>query len=311
MRTKFIAGLICSLFIVVRGSGLSVSTEERRLLEVGDQFFQSENYTAAITEYQRLLLFWPQTAYLPYVYYRMGLAYQRLGEDRLAISFLKRGMMLAPSAELKWRLRFQLAWAFLGSGKYDLAVLEFFKIETGVKDVRLQKAARLFRGLVYVHQHNWIEARKVFTMLQTDHACDEDSIALVTINNRLARLIEKPQVKDPRIAKWLSTFLPGAGQLYSGYLFMAFNALALNGANTYFVWRSLMRQNYLDLGLTVTLLWWRYYHGNRFRAEYLARKANLEYQQSMTQQLYRAIQQLSDCLPEVELELQLEDFVPD
>jgi len=311
LRARFIAGLICSLFFVISGAGWVTASEDRRLLEVGDQFFRSENYAAAITEYQRLLFFWPKTPYRPYVYYRMGKAYQQLGNDRFAISFLKRGLMLASSRPLKWRLRFHLAWAFLEAEKYDLAVLEFFKIETGSGDEALRKAARLFRGLVYVHQHNWSEAKKVFTALQVERSCAADSMVLITIGHLLNRLIEKPQVKNPRTAKWLSTFLPGAGQWYSGHFFMAVDALALNGTNTYLMWRSLVSRNYVDLGLTFTLLWWRYYQGNRFRAEQLARKTNQEYQLAMTQQLFQAIQQLTDCVPTVPLDLQLADFLED
>lgn len=309
LMKKCFAGLIYSLLLTISIQASAPLSGDSLLIAVGDRFFDRRNFTAAITEYQRLLFFNPHPPLAPYAFYKMGQSYLHLGQYRRAVLFLRRALMFPAKKNTRLKLRLQLALAFLEGQRYDLAALEFFKMESRTQDETLKLTAQLFRGLIYIRQQNWKEARKVLRKLN-DHPRCHFQETLQAIDRLLTRLMEKPRLKNPRTARLLSTLLPGAGQMYTGHFFLGVDALVLNGANTYLVWQTIVNRNYLDLGLSVALLWLRYYEGSRIRAEMLAHKVNREYQERMTRRLYRSLQELADCLPAFSTRLTWEDFIP-
>jgi hypothetical protein len=75
-------------------------------------------------------------------------------------------------------------------------------------------------------------------------------------------------------AQWLSTFVPGLGQLYVGDFKNALNALALNSLLFYWGTDLLVSHKYFDSVIEFSGVFLRYYLGNRYRAAELAREKN-------------------------------------
>jgi hypothetical protein len=113
--------------------------------------------------------------------------------------------------------------------------------------------------------------------------CGED---LREIDRILATLERRPTAKSPTLAKWLSTFVPGSGQLYVGASLSALNAFGLNCLTGYFLWDELRKDNLRDSALFASLVWFRYYQGNRTKAQALAEGANRNYQELTMRRIF-------------------------
>ena len=126
------------------------------------------------------------------------------------------------------------------------------------------------------------------------------------IHKKLEELITKPGNKSVSMAKWLSIFIPGAGQIYSGNILSGINAFALNSLNSYFLWYTFDKKNYRDSILIFSLIWLRYYEGNISKAESYASDANILYRQNAVNQIYQDILKISTLYKDHEFEIEID-----
>ena len=84
---------------------------------------------------------------------------------------------------------------------------------------------------------------------------------------------ENLRYRSPRKAKWLSTILPGTGQIYAGRIGSGLASMALNGLFFYTTGRSLAKKRWVD-ALFFYLIGSRFYRGGRQNAERFAWEAN-------------------------------------
>ena len=264
------------------------------LLRFAEYLYQQDNFDPAITEYQRFLFFHPHHPFTFYALYKTGMAYTRLGKWNRATTFLKKALRQESPHGLRQRIRYQLSLALIASGKWDLARIQLFKISKGDSEDILTRAAALVYGLLLTHQESWRDARTLFEQLREQ---EDNPPQLTQSYDRmivlLDQVIKRPQKKSPTIAKWLSTFLPGSGQIYSGKVLTGVNALAVNAGTTYFLAKTIRARNMRDAVLVFSLLWTRYYIGNRLHAAETAIRSNRVYRQQIQQQIYSLIQEAS------------------
>ena len=268
------------------------------LLQLADQLYRDQNYDASITEYRRFLFFHPHHPYSFYAYYKTGMAHKQLQEWEPAVALLRRALQQNIPPQIRQRMRYQLALTLMSQGDFNIAQLELFKlIHTDSPGIITQAAALLY-GLLLMDKQDWPEARSAFGQARSLAGQNADVAArLEEIESHLQNLAEHPAKKSPKLAKWLSTFVPGSGQIYAGSVLSGLNALALNAGTSYLLWQSIDRRNVRDAVLLFSFIWLRYYTGNRLHAEEAAIRANQTYQEAVLLRIYDLLRQASSCMP--------------
>ena len=303
-------GLIFNLTLLPSVSVLS-HNNPHDLLSIADKYYNAQNYYASITEYWRFLFFYPKHPYIFYAYYKAGMAHAKLNEWEEATKLLSRAVKHTSDTGLRQRVRYQLAVTLLAQQKLDLARLELFKLANSKQTTIVTKAATLLFGVVLTYQGNWQEATDAFTQVNINGSQEEEfKENMRNIEFLLEKLNRKPQKKSPGLAKWLSTFFPGSGQIYAGKPLNGLNALALNAGITYFLWKSAERRSTRDFALILSFLWYRYYQGNRLHAEEAALNANQAYTEQVLGQVYEFLQEASHYFPSKRLTIEQDDLQP-
>ena len=251
-------------------AAVSVSASDPAL-DLGDYFFVRENYDAAITEYKRFLFFSADDPRVDEVQFKIGLAYRSQKWWLEAAEAMIAAIQRTTETELQAERRVELAVTLIASGAYDLALVELIKADMQSQSARLRQRARFLRGVAYLYQFKWEQARSVFQVYFDEipsaagAAAEIDTLFLDALNR---------SQKSEKAARLLSTFLPGLGQTYAGDWKNGLNALLLNGVLGYITLDAAIERDYDDALLSFFFLFYRYYAGNRYRAVEAAQTFN-------------------------------------
>lgn len=272
------------LFLLIGVSSLFSSftaIAEELPLSLGRHLAAQGNYDAAITEYKRFLFFHPDDPRIGEIYYNIGLAYKTQGLWTEAVTALRTATSLAINNETKSAYQLALAVTLIATKNYDLAQLELIKVVLRKPSPPLFRRALFLQGVTYIYQFRWEEARSVLQ----DYIADERLDAL------FETALNMPQ-KSLKVAKVLSTILPGAGHIYIGDWQDGLNALLLNGALGFLTIDAVLAEHYTDAVLWGGLIFLRYYRGNTFRAEAAAKQFNLRQSQRAAETLLQRLQEI-------------------
>ena len=240
-------------------------------LDLGEHLFALGNHDAAITEYKRFLFFNSDHPQSGEVQFKIGLAYRAKQRWVAAAEAMIVAIQLTSEAELQAERRVELAVTLIASGAYDLALVELIKVDMQSQSARLRQRARFLRGVAYLYQFKWEQARSVFQVYFDEipsaagAAAEIDTLFLDALNR---------SQKSEKAARLLSTFLPGLGQTYAGDWKNGLNALLLNGVLGYITLDAAIERDYDDALLSFFFLFYRYYAGNRYRAVEAAQTFN-------------------------------------
>ncbi len=307
---KFITGQIYSwiVFLLVAYS-LQAHPADSVIVAMGDYFFTQQNYSGAITEYQRALFYNPRTPYKGYIWTKLALANEALTHFDIAASFYRKALLLPLPRQLKNKLRFRLALSYVRAGKFPLATLELMKLNHQIPDAHIRQTVTAFQLMVLILQNQWKQAYQTLKQLQTLWSHNPEAASVLhQLEIPLAELAQHPRLKSPTTAQRLSTVLPGLGQMYAGDWKNGLNALLINVGTTYLLWQSLTIRSYLDLVLLGSFVWWRYYEGNRVRTALIVEERNTRYLNTMKLHLLTHLAQLGKFLPEMDIEIRLNEF---
>lgn len=250
-------------------------------LSLGSHLAAQGNYDAAITEYKRFLFFHPDDPRIGEVYYNIGLAYKAQGLWTEAVNALRIATHLAIDSETKSAYQLELSVTLIATKNYDLAQLELIKVVLRKPSVPLFRRALFLQGVTYIYQFRWEEARSVLQDYTPDERLDalfEDALNI-------------PQ-KSIKVAKVLSTILPGAGHIYAGDWRDGLNALLLNGALGFLTIDAVLAEHYADAVLWGGTIFLRYYRGNTFRATEAVSQFNLRESRRAAEALLQRLQEI-------------------
>ena len=260
----------------------STSAEESPFT-LGAYFAKIGNYEAAITEYKRFLFFHPDDIQAAAVYQKIGYAYREQGLWQNAIIAMRNAVLHASEKDTKSEYRLNLAVTLIASKNYDLARLELIKVTVDNPFGQLYQRALFLQAVAFIYQFRWEEARAVIQ----DYISDE------TLDSLFGKAINLPQ-KSIRIAKVLSSILPGTGQFYAGNLKGGLNALILNGALGYVAVDGILDQNYVDAFMWGYYILFRYYRGNVFRAGQSAGDFNENASRQAADNILKRLQEIAN-----------------
>lgn len=256
---------------------------------LAEYLYKQGNYQAAIIEYNRYLFFHPDADQTDTIYFKMGQACNSEEQYEKAIMYLDKAALGAKEARDRDSYRIEQSLILMKNENYDLAKLKLLKLIHFSEYDFIRKKAEYFLGLCFAMQYNWNESlihfRNYFSKINPASYVALDS---------LYRLHDSFSYKSPSSAKWLSTFIPGSGQIYAEDFRNGFNALAVNFSFGYLIVYGLAKGQILDVLIIYATLFERYYSGNRYHAEETAREYNLKldkkFHKMVTEFLYQQVE---------------------
>jgi tetratricopeptide (TPR) repeat protein len=266
---RYPAILFFAVMLLFGHAVLAGEMSAEKMLSFADSLFERGDYYRAITEYERVIFFYPDHELAKAARFQIARSY--LKGDRLdqAIERLKALSMDLPNEAIGRKASFMLGEAYYQKREYSRAA-DYFEsyIETYPGDERVD-AARIRIGWSYLRQGKWQQAGEEFAKLPSDSP----------LHTQAEGLIEGAQdypgipTKSPTLAGGLSAVLPGAGQLYVNRPGDALVSFLLNGA---FIWATVEAfQNDNDVTGGILLFFESgWYLGNIYNAVNGAHKYN-------------------------------------
>ncbi len=268
------------LGIVVAGPLRAQDISADGMMAFADHLFEAGDYYRAITEYERVVFFRPDTAAAARARYQIAMSYYRGGKFAIAAREFRNLAERQPDGAFAKQSALMAAESDYRNGDYRsaIAALDAF-LGKYPADPETDRALILL-GRCHLREGNWKRAAEVFESVPPGSASGETAAGLA----RGAMKYPDVPMKSPALAGTLSALLPGAGQLYVGRKKDAAAAFLLN---VLFVWAAVES---FDNGNDVTggiLLAFEagWYSGNIFNAVGGAHKYNRRARQEYLDEL--------------------------
>ena len=283
--------IIILLFIISEQILASIQNKNSFLLSMADSLFIYENYDEAITEYKRYNFFHPDSKNLDYIYQKIGLCYQRIGNFDKSMDAFYTSIILSDNDSLKNESRISIAVSNIAKANYHFALSELQNVVNNTNNPKIIRKANFLKTVTYIYLNNWVAASNSFQVFNNDPSFNSNNYIMFidSILNQGKEL----KLKSPQKAEILSTFMPGLGQFYNGFYKDALNAFALNGLNFYFTYYLISKDFYLQAGLYFLYFGVRYYNGNRYHARQGAIDFNDELSKKYKKQLLHSLIEFS------------------
>ena len=277
-----IAYFLVSLLTIVQ-----LQSDLRQFL-YAEHLFDQRAYRSAILEYKRLLFYHLDMPRADLARYRIGLSYYHQGNRELARQNFEEVLQNFPNSPLNLQAQLMLGRTYFDERNYSAARSTFFPIVSTNGDGETAAQARYLRGWCYIHERAWFKAITEFRtvqQLQSDTPLSQiaDQLADVTYANTPLPF------KSPRLAAWLSTFFPGAGQIYAGKLENGLISSAINAAVCYLLVDSILDERYVD-AVGICLVGSRFVMNNRVNAREWTIKHNQRLEADFIRQLKQQVQ---------------------
>lgn len=283
-----IASLLISI-IVFGTSGTAEGTIQQ--YSHAERLFESGAYQAARREYKRLLFYQPNTEFRDAADYRIAQSYYYQNEPDRAERLFHEFLDTHPNSPFRFQSQLMLGQLHFDAGAYSLARTTLFELLHASEDTEVAAAAHYLRGWCYVHTSEW---NKAITELRRADTLQIDASQRKKARQLADTLLEKTPLphKSPQMAGWLSTVVPGSGQLYVGNVKEGILAAALSGTFIYLAVDAIRERRYVDC-TGIALVGWQFYWGNRINARHLASEYNKNHEQEFIQTLKRQAKEVS------------------
>jgi tetratricopeptide (TPR) repeat protein len=254
-------------------------------LDLADGLSQAGNHWEAVTEYRRFIFFAADRTAIGEAYARLAAAYRSEGHFAEAEEALRRSIAVSESDSARDECRIQIAVIRIAAEDYSAAELELLRVSAFSKSEPLARKATFHLGVCYLYNYRSREAMEAFGTYFT--AADNTLAAAYPLSGE-----RWPAMKSPDLAEWLSTFVPGSGQIYAGDAADGANALAVNLGTGYLVADALVGNRYSEAALVFGPIFLRYYLGNRENAARIANERNEERNKAFAAQALRHVSRL-------------------
>jgi len=280
-----LTSMLRSLIIVLVFTSLCqwTSIDAIEPLTLADSLYIADSYDAAITEYKRHLFFASESNHKPENYFRLGLCYRNLGEWVKARAFIRIAIELQDMDSIRSAYNLELAITDIASGNYGSAEINLLKLSSFSNQPTYRYKSLFFLQVVYIYQAKWDDYRKLLNselVLQDTTGVFADQVLLEMISNNNNSGVR---------AQWLSTFVPGLGQLYSGYPLSAIKAVTINGITGYFAYdRITSGADLIDISYWL-FAFHRFWSGSRNQTSNLIKQDRIKQNLLIRQEILHAL----------------------
>ena len=281
--------LLYCLLISITAFATSVHAETTNpQYRYAEQLFESSDYQAARLAYKRLLFYDPDTEFRDVANYRIAQSYYYQNDATRAEELFRKFSAIHPNSPLRFQSQLMLGQLHFDAGKYSQARSSLFELLHASTEPEVVAAAHYLRGWCYIHTTDWNKAISELRQVNTS----EMSVFRRKKASELADtlLAETPlPSKSPQVAGWLSTVVPGSGQLYVGKVKEGVLAATLSGTFIYLAVDAIRDRRYIDCA-GISLVGWQFYWGNRTGAQQLAAEYNKHHEQAFIEALKRQVE---------------------
>ena len=276
-----ISYLLISLLTIVQPQS------DMRQFLYAEHLFDQGNYRSAILEYKRLLFYQADIPNADLARYRIGLSYYHQGNLELARQKFDEVTQKFPNSSLNLQAQLMLGRTYFDTKNYSTARSTLFSVVSADRGGEPAAQARYLRGWCYIHEQAWFKAITEFRTVQQL----QPNTALSQASARLADMtyVNTPlPFKSPRLAGWMSTFLPGTGQIYAGKLEKGLISGAISAAIFYLLADSIREERYVD-AVGICLVSSRFYLDNRNNAKKWTIEHNRQIETDFIRQLKQQV----------------------
>lgn len=249
-------------------------------LSFGDHLYDQGDYYRAITEYERVLYFFPNDPEAKTAHYKIALSYLKGEKWGQAIERFRSLADRYPGEDIGRKARFMVAETYFKKKDYPLAIPAYNEFLSQYPEDPQADHARMKMGWSYLFQCQWEQGAETFRRIPPDSPKHDEGMRLATATEQFP-LIPK---KSPLLAAGLSTLLPGAGQLYVARPKDAAITFLLNGLFLWGALEAIERGNNVTGGILLAFeSGW--YMGNIYNAASSAHKYNRRQERDFTDKL--------------------------
>ncbi len=229
----------------------------------GDHLFAEGDYLRAVGEYRRMAFFASDTGDVQYFQYRIGECYRHMDDYKHARIWYDK-VLLGKSGDKQLERTVLMASAMClingGDTEYARIMLQDLTLH-GEEDDSLT----FLIGVSLLKERQWNGAHNAFKQIVSPE--------LKLTADSLFESASKHKLKSPRTALLLSTFLPGAGQLYAARPIKGLISFSLNMGLGFLTYKAFADKRNMDGFLILYFGLQRFYFGNleqarRYTAEY-------------------------------------------
>ena len=286
-----------SLLISIIVFTVSGTTEETiQQYRYAEQLFESGDYQAARREYKRFLFDQPDAEFRDVADYRIAQSYYYQNRPEQAEHLFREFLGVHPNSPIRFQSRLMIGQLQFDAGTYSLARTTLFELLHSSEDMEIVAAAHYLRGWCYIYTSDW---DKAIAELRWSHVYTTD---LAVVTAEVGHVLDEPRVKNadqladtllektplphksPQIAGWLSTAVPGSGQLYVGRVKEGVLAAALTGTFIYLAADAIRERRYVDCA-GISLVGCQFYWGNRKEAQRFAAEYNAQHERELIETL--------------------------
>lgn len=252
-------------------------------LHYAEHLFGQGTYDASLLEYKRFLFYHPNTEMTDLARYRIAQSYYYQGNLEEAQRRFRAFMETHFDSPLYHYAQLMLGKTYLDESDYSTARSALFFVRTADIDKRLSAQAQYLRGWCYAYDRNWLKAIAEFRQVDTILPNTVLSNTSIQIADTMLANVPLP-LKSPQLAQWLSTFIPGAGQIYAGRVRNGLLSTAINATFLYLLVDALRDERYVD-SVGIGLVGFRFYSGNRSNAKQWTIQHNRNLEAALIRQL--------------------------
>lgn len=185
------------------------------------------------------------------------------GKIETALEYYDHSYFAQTNDSIKKELIFKKSACFIRSHNYKFALMELLSMDTGL-DSRFDQKKNFYLGMTWFGMEDYAKSETFFENAVTGY---DNKLKIRTIFADPKRF----QRPNPKAASWLSIFIPGSGQIYSGEVVSGINSLLLTGSFLALGFYLASVTTVFDAIITALPWFQRYYQGGFQRAAEMAK----------------------------------------
>lgn len=250
----------CILLFLASGKAQNINMTYRH----ANKQMQLKNYDNAIAAYRRVLFFDSTNQYNHRAYFQVANCYEQAGELNKAHYFFDLAFNTAQSDSMKNEVILNKTYLYILQRQAGFAMMELAGMNDSLSD-QFSKEKHFYKGIIHYQTEKFDQSKQYFQKAFNN----KEQLSTSELDS-LYNELEEINKLNPKLARYLSLFLPGLGQLYAGYPKEAINSFMLSAVSWGMYLYTLNQYSLLDAVLSIYPWFHRYYLGGHSRAGMLA-----------------------------------------
>lgn len=243
--------------------------EEERLFSFAEKLQAEGDYNRAITEFQRLLFYYPETKYRIQALTAIFYCYYNLKQYITTIALGEKLLSEINKFPGRDKIFYHIALAYYRLNNFNAARRCFNEVIV-LNDDELREKSILLKALSFAQEYNWRDSKSGFRQISITSKYSSNARTCELLCDQALKL--KP--KNRTLAGVLS-IIPGLGYLYDGYPQTALSAFIVNGL-FFQATRSAYNNDNQSLGTGLGVISIGWYVGNIYGSVKSADRKNIQ-----------------------------------